>query len=86
MQDLSELREEINHIDEEIVKQIAQRFKITKKVGEYKKANNLPILNSGREEIIYRKLESLATEQGIDAEMLKSIWQTMMLQSKKEQE
>ncbi|MCV6609048.1 MAG: chorismate mutase [Campylobacterales bacterium] len=86
MQDLSELREEINHIDEEIVKQIAQRFKITKKVGEYKKANNLPILNSGREEIIYKKLESLATEQGINAEMLKSIWQTMMLQSKKEQE
>lgn len=56
---LDELRKEINTIDEQIMDLFKQRMFVSKKIGEFKKQNNLPILDSKREASmfdVYKKL------------------------------
>jgi monofunctional chorismate mutase len=56
---LDELRKEINTIDEQIMDLFKQRMSVSKKIGEFKKQNNLPILDSKREASmfdVYKKL------------------------------
>ena len=49
MADLKELRVEIDKIDEELVKLFVRRMEISEEVAEYKRENDLPILNKSRE-------------------------------------
>src|SRR6187401_215874 len=41
---LATLREQINHIDDELLTLIGQRMKVADKIGQYKKDNNITIL------------------------------------------
>lgn len=47
---LSETRLEIDGIDREIIKLLAKRMICVKEVAQYKKENNLPMVNKKREE------------------------------------
>ena len=55
MSNIEELKNEINQIDEKIIKLFEERMNISVKVGEYKKLNNLPILNQQREDELIEK-------------------------------
>ena len=46
---LEELRVKIDETDKEIVKLFEERMKIAKEIGDYKKDNNLPVLDVLRE-------------------------------------
>ena len=45
---LEKLREQINHLDDELMQLLGQRMKIADKIGEYKKNNNVTILQTSR--------------------------------------
>jgi chorismate mutase len=45
---LAKLREQINHIDDELLALLGQRMKISNKIGEYKRENNITILQTNR--------------------------------------
>ena len=45
-----ELRSEIDRIDREMIKLFEQRMKITAEIAEYKRANNIPVLDRARED------------------------------------
>lgn len=49
MKNLDDIRVEINAVDEELQNLIIKRLDLAKNVAEYKKANNLPILDRDRE-------------------------------------
>ena len=52
---LEKLRQQINHLDDELMQILSQRMRIAEKIGEYKKNNNITILQTGRwNEIIHR--------------------------------
>ena len=53
--ELNELRNQIDQIDEEMAVLFEKRMKIVKQIGEYKKENNLPILDKKREEEVIEK-------------------------------
>lgn len=55
MQELEELRNEINRIDETLVKLFKQRMDVVSKVAEYKLANSMQVLDRTREESIINK-------------------------------
>lgn len=55
MEDLKQLRDKIDEIDEQIVRLFEERMETVLKVAAYKKENNLPILNQGREEEVIKK-------------------------------
>lgn len=61
---LDKLREQINHIDDELMQLLGQRMKIADKIGEYKRANDITILQTNRwNEILqkaYKKGEALS--------------------------
>jgi chorismate mutase len=45
---LEKLRQQINHLDDELMQILGQRMKIAEKIGEYKKNNNITILQTNR--------------------------------------
>ncbi|KEI16819.1 chorismate mutase [Clostridium haemolyticum] len=55
MDDLKELREEIDLIDNKLISLFQKRMEAVLKVAEYKKNNNLPILNTSREQEVIDK-------------------------------
>ncbi|MCH5303834.1 MAG: chorismate mutase [Ruminococcus sp.] len=72
MKDLSEIRKEINEIDSQIIELFKQRMSCAKDVGEYKKANNIPVLNEDRENEILDKVYEKGGEYGSPARLLYS--------------
>ena len=55
MRNLSKARDEIDNIDTQIIKLFEQRMDIVKDVANYKIENNLPVLDSSRENIMLEK-------------------------------
>ena len=66
--ELAELRESIDNIDAALLHLLAERFKCTKRVGEFKAANGLPPADQAREQRQIARLRSLAVEAKLDPE------------------
>jgi chorismate mutase len=60
------LRDQIDQIDDEIMQKIANRMKISEKIGQYKKDNNVTILQVNRWEEIVQTRVSLGKAMGLD--------------------
>lgn len=61
-------RESIDNIDAALVFMLAERFKITKAVGFYKKEHELPPADPGREKEQVARLRDLADSANLDPE------------------
>ncbi len=65
---LKRYRESINNIDAALVFMLAERFKVTQAVGEYKAKNQLPPADPGREKEQIARLRQLASDARLDPE------------------
>jgi chorismate mutase len=65
---LSILREQIDHLDDEIMQKLASRMKISEKIGQYKKENNVTILQVNRWEEIIETRIALCKAMGLNEE------------------
>jgi chorismate mutase len=65
---LASYRASIDNIDAALVHMLAERFRITKAVGAYKAAQNMPPSDPAREERQIARLRSLAAEANLDPE------------------
>jgi chorismate mutase len=63
---LRRYRDSIDNIDAALVFMLAERFKITQAVGEYKATTNLPPADPGREERQIERLRQLAKDAKLD--------------------
>ena len=63
---LERFRNSIDNIDAALVHLLAERFKITKAVGEYKAQAGLPAADPDREDAQVARLRTLAVESGLD--------------------
>jgi chorismate mutase len=63
---LAELRASIDNIDAALVYLLAERFRLTKQVGVYKAAHDLPPADPEREKEQLARLHKLATEADLD--------------------
>jgi chorismate mutase len=63
---LSVLRDQIDQIDDEVMQKLASRMKISEKIGQYKKENNVTILQVNRWEEIIKSRVMLGMAMGLD--------------------
>ena len=66
--ELLDLRESIDNIDAALVYMLAERFKVTKAVGELKATIDLPAADPDREARQIERLRKLAREADLDPE------------------
>ncbi len=65
-QKLLEYRNSIDNIDAALIHILSERFKVTQKVGRYKKENNLPPADKARETVQINRLRQLAEDAHLD--------------------
>ncbi len=75
-QRLKKFREEIDKIDEELVRLINQRCEIAKQVGEIKREKKLPIVNEKREQEVIEHVRSLTS--CVPPEKIEIIWKELI--------
>ena len=74
MENIAQLRDDINKIDDELVSLFAKRMNTALKIAEYKKENDLPVLNASRErEILARVTEKSGDELAMYTKILYSV-------------
>ncbi|MCL2403660.1 MAG: chorismate mutase [Coriobacteriia bacterium] len=70
-QQLASLRQEIDHIDDQICELLLHRMQVVEQVAELKRNEDIPILHSNREaEILQRLTDGLTPQQAHDIETL----------------
>ena len=80
MSELEQLRGDIDAIDRQIVDLMKRRMETVAQVAEYKKANNIPVLDSGRERALLSKVGQEAGEELAD--YIQSMYRTIMAASR----
>ena len=83
---LEEYRKEIDAIDAELVKLFLRRMDVTQKVGEFKKANGIPVLDAGREKQVLAAKTALVDDPAAKADvtaLYESIMAIYRLQQRK---
>ena len=65
---LATFRKSIDNIDAALIHMLAERFRITQAVGEYKAQAGLPASDPGREAAQIERLRALAVEAELDPE------------------
>src|SRR5674476_12738 len=78
---LATLREQINHIDDELLTLIGQRMKIADKIGKYKKDNNITILQTHRWNDILAKAFKKGEKLGLSKEFITKYFDAVHLES-----
>jgi len=70
---LSIFREQIDHLDDEIMQKMSARMKISEKIGQYKKENNVTILQVNRWEEIVQTRVALGKAMGLDEGFMRDL-------------
>jgi chorismate mutase len=78
---LATLREQINHIDDELLTLIGQRMKIADKIGEYKKENNITILQTNRWNELLEKAFKKGDKLGLSKDFIAKYYDAVHLES-----
>jgi chorismate mutase len=78
---LTKLREQINQIDDELFSLLGQRMKISNKIGEYKRENNITILQTNRWNEILAKAFVKAEKLDLSKEFITKYFDAVHMES-----
>jgi chorismate mutase len=78
---LEKLREQINHIDDELMQLLGQRMKIADKIGEYKRDNNITILQTNRWNAILERAFVKGEKLGLGKEFITKYYDAVHMES-----
>lgn len=81
---LEKVRDEINQIDQELAVLLEKRYKCVDEIVRIKKENQIPILDSNREELVLKRIANLIKEEKYKDSILET-FQNMMDISKEYQ-
>ena len=73
-ENIDQLRAKIDVIDENILYTLASRMKVSRKIGEYKKNNNVAILQTSRWDSLLAKVVEKGNEYGLDERFVKAVF------------
>ncbi len=78
---LEHLRHEIDEIDDELINILSQRMKISEAIGEYKKENNIAILQTNRWSEILERSVAKGKAQNLSEDFMNVIWMAIHQES-----
>jgi chorismate mutase len=78
---LAKLREQINHIDDELLQLIGNRMNVAEKIGSYKKENNITILQTNRWNEILEKGIARGEKLGLSKDFIIKYFDAVHLES-----
>ena len=79
------LRDEINRIDESIIKLLSARMEVAKKIAALKKNKGIQVEDQARESQLFLKIQREAKENLIDEDFVSEIFGLIVSHSKKGQ-
>src|SRR4051812_39210235 len=80
-QALEKLRAQINHLDDEMMQILSQRMKVAEKIAEYKKENNITILQTNRWNEILDRACKRAEKLGLSREFITKYFDAVHMES-----
>jgi chorismate mutase len=78
---LEKLRQQINQLDDELLTILGQRIKIAEKIGEYKKQNNITILQTNRWNEILERAFAKGDKLGLSKEFITKYFDAVHMES-----
>lgn len=78
MKKIAILRKRIDKIDEQILRSLKERLDVCQTIGATKQKNQIPIRDHSREHEIYRHIMRKATEFGLNASQVKTVYQKII--------
>ena len=84
-ENLSQLRGQIDEIDNELVSLLAKRMRISREIGVYKKEHNMAVLQAPRYDEILNKRRALAESMGMAGEFMKQVFVAIHEESVRQQ-
>ena len=72
---LAELRNEINELDEKLVKILAKRFEVVKEIGQLKKDKDLSVLDEKRWQEVLNKALGNAKKHAVPEDLIEKIYE-----------
>ncbi len=78
---LEALRQQINHLDDELMQILSQRIKIAEKIGQYKKENNITILQTNRWNEILERAFAKGEKLGLSKEFITKYFDAVHMES-----
>jgi chorismate mutase len=80
-QALERLRQQINHLDDELMQILGQRMKVAEKIAVYKKENNITILQTNRWNEILDRATQRAEKLGLSKEFITKYFDAVHMES-----
>ncbi len=74
---LSDLRQQIDEIDDKIIEILSKRMRISKEIAEYKKEHNMPVLQAGRYDEILTQRSQQGAQLGMSEEFVKEVFEAI---------
>lgn len=78
---LEKLRQQINHLDDELMKLLGQRMKVADLIGKYKKENNITILQTNRWNSIISNAFKKGEKLGLSKEFVTKYYDAVHMES-----
>jgi chorismate mutase len=78
---LDKLRQQINHLDDELMQILGQRMKVAEKIGQYKKTNNITILQTNRWNEILERAFTEGGKLGLSKEFITKYFDAVHMES-----
>ena len=78
---LEQLRNQINHLDDELMQILSQRMKVAEKIAVYKKENNITILQTNRWNEILNRACQKAEKLGLSKEFITKYFDAVHMES-----
>ena len=76
-ENLSELRHQIDNLDNQLLELLVKRMRISREIGQYKKEHSMPVLQTNRYDEILQKRMAQAVELGMSGEFMKEVMQAI---------
>ena len=78
---LGELRQQIDVFDDHLIDLLEQRMKVAETIGQYKKQNNITILQSARWDEIVKKVLIKGQAKGLSSELIDTVFKAIHQES-----